>query len=169
MGVTKKQSWKNKASKINQQVYRYYQCQSRNNEGTCDYHTVKEDLLEKKVFEKMKSHIKSKEILINKSSMNDLKIARDVSIKKAKIKLNKFITESATKATNITLIGEYIKEIDVAKKTLDEVSSPKYIKQATENWENWEKQPIPTKNLIIKILAKSISVEDNLEIKFTYI
>ena len=117
----------------------------------------------------MKSHIKSKEILINKSSMNDLKIARDVSIKKAKIKLNKFITESATKATNITLIGEYIKEIDVAKKTLDEVSSPKYIKQATENWENWEKQPIPTKSLIIKILAKSISVEDNLEIKFTYV
>ena len=101
--------------------------------------------------------------------MDDWKIARDASIKKAKIKLNKFISESATKATNINLIGEYIKEIDVAKKTLDEVSSPKYIKQATENWENWDKQSMPTKNLIIKVLAKSISIEDNLEIKFTYV
>ena len=167
MGVTKKQSWKNKTSIRNQQVYRYYQCQSRNNEGSCNYHTVKSDLLEKKVFQELKFHVNSKKIIINKNSLNQLIVARESSVKKAKAKLNKFIIESATKSTNIDLIGEYIKEIDQAKNILNNISSAKYIKKTIENWENWEKQTISTKNLIIKILTNSISVKDDLDIKLT--
>jgi len=160
MGVTKKQSWKNKTSKRKHQVYKYYQCQSRNNQGTCNYHTVKANLLEKKVFNKINSCIKSKEILLNQTSIDKLTIASKDSIQKAKNKLNKFIVESATKSSNIRMIGEYIKEIDTAKKTLDEISSSKYIKQVVENWDS---QQISTKNLILKALTNSILVFDDLD------
>ena len=164
MGVTKKQSWKNKTSKRINQVYKYYQCQSRNNQGTCNYHTVKANILEQKIVSEIISSIKSNKILTNKSSIDELKIASEASIKKAKIKLNKFIVEAATKSSNIKLIGEYIKEIDNAKKTLVEVSSPKYIKQVIENWES---EPISTKNLIIKVHTNSILVFDHAEFQIS--
>ena len=101
------------------------------------------------------------QILAFKESLSDDDL-RD--IKKAKIKLNKFIVEAATKSSNIKLIGEYIKEIDNAKKTLVEVSSPKYIKQVIENWES---EPISTKNLIIKVHTNSILVFDHAEFQIS--
>lgn len=39
MGVTRRQTWKTKDGKRQNAVYRYYQCQSKNNSNVCEYHT----------------------------------------------------------------------------------------------------------------------------------
>ncbi|MEX2237492.1 MAG: recombinase family protein [Dehalococcoidia bacterium] len=47
IGVSRKQSWKRKTDDSRQEVtYRYYQCQSRTNQGVCKYHTRRADELE---------------------------------------------------------------------------------------------------------------------------
>ena len=46
MGVTRHQRWTNKNGDRNRKTYRYYQCQSRNNQSVCGYHTWREADLE---------------------------------------------------------------------------------------------------------------------------
>ena len=46
MGVTRRQAWKRKDGRRASGVYRYYQCQSRNNLSVCGYHTWRAPVLE---------------------------------------------------------------------------------------------------------------------------
>ena len=49
MGVTRRQTWKRKDGKSSKGIYRYYQCQSRNNQSLCGYHTWRAGVLESAV------------------------------------------------------------------------------------------------------------------------
>jgi len=50
IGVSRRQSWKRKTDGAEQEAsYRYYQCESRTNQGMCGYHTRREDELEEEV------------------------------------------------------------------------------------------------------------------------
>ena len=54
MGVTRKSSWKRKDGSRTSGTYRYYQCQSRNNQGRCGYHTWREARLDEAVVSEMR-------------------------------------------------------------------------------------------------------------------
>ena len=54
IGVTRRQSWRRRDGGRMQGVYRYYQCQSRANQGVCDYHTWRAVDLEELVVEKLR-------------------------------------------------------------------------------------------------------------------
>ncbi|MCZ6614205.1 MAG: recombinase family protein [Chloroflexi bacterium] len=49
IGVTRRQSWHRKDGRRMRSVYRYYQCQSRTNQGLCEYQTWRAEELEKAV------------------------------------------------------------------------------------------------------------------------
>jgi site-specific DNA recombinase len=50
IGVSRRQSWKRKSDGAEQAAsYRYYQCESRTNQGICGYHTRREEVLEEEV------------------------------------------------------------------------------------------------------------------------
>ena len=49
IGSTKTQRWKRTDQKKVHKQYRYYQCQSKTGQSTCDYHTWKADLLDQTV------------------------------------------------------------------------------------------------------------------------
>ena len=49
IGSTKTQRWKRTDQKRVHKQYRYYQCQSKTGQSTCDYHTWKADLLDQTV------------------------------------------------------------------------------------------------------------------------
>ncbi len=49
IGVTRRQSWRNKDGQRMQGLYRYYQCQSRTNQSVCQYHTWRAQVLEEAV------------------------------------------------------------------------------------------------------------------------
>ena len=62
MGVTRHQRWTNKSGNRNRKTYRYYQCQSRNNQSVCGYHTWRESDLEGAVLAQIPMAIKAKEL-----------------------------------------------------------------------------------------------------------
>ena len=62
MGVTRHQRWTNKDGNRNRKTYRYYQCQSRNNQSVCGYHTWREADLEGAVLAQIPMAIKAKEL-----------------------------------------------------------------------------------------------------------
>lgn len=49
IGVTRRQSWRTKDGRRKQSSYRYYQCQTRANQGQCQYHTKRASELETSV------------------------------------------------------------------------------------------------------------------------
>ena len=49
IGVTRRQSWHRKDGRRMRSVYRYYQCQSRTNQGLCEYQTWRAEELEEAV------------------------------------------------------------------------------------------------------------------------
>ena len=49
IGVTRRQSWRRKDGRRMRSVYRYYQCQSRTNQGLCEYQTWRAGELEEAV------------------------------------------------------------------------------------------------------------------------
>ena len=62
MGVTRHQRWTNKDGNRNRKTYRYYQCQSRNNQSVCGYHTWREADLEGAVLAQIPMAVKAKEL-----------------------------------------------------------------------------------------------------------
>ena len=59
MGVTRRQSWRRKDGKSAQGVYRYYQCQSRNNQSLCGYHTWRSGALEAETLAQLQDKLSS--------------------------------------------------------------------------------------------------------------
>ena len=59
MGVTRHQQWRNKDGNRNRKTYRYYQCQSRNNQSVCGYHTWREAELEDAVLARIRQDVKA--------------------------------------------------------------------------------------------------------------
>ncbi len=57
IGVTRRQKWKRKDGRRGNAVYRYYQCQSRQNQGRCDYRTWRSSLLEATVLSQLKDRL----------------------------------------------------------------------------------------------------------------
>ncbi len=53
-GVVRHRSWSRKGGGHGQRAYRYYQCQTRINEGTCEYRTIRADDLEAKVLARLR-------------------------------------------------------------------------------------------------------------------
>jgi site-specific DNA recombinase len=50
IGVSRRQSWKRRSDGVEREAsYRYYQCESRTNQGICSYHTLRAEALEENV------------------------------------------------------------------------------------------------------------------------
>jgi site-specific DNA recombinase len=64
VGVSRRQSWKRKDGSATTGKYRYYQCQSRTNQGMCRYHTWRALDLESKVIEQVYQALSSNMISI---------------------------------------------------------------------------------------------------------
>ena len=63
MGVSRKQSWKRDDGTRMKGDYRYYQCQSKGNKGTCSYHTWRTSKLEDRVLELVRNLEESGELM----------------------------------------------------------------------------------------------------------
>ena len=57
MGVTRRQKWRRKDGRRASGVYRYYQCQSRQSQGRCEYGTWRAHLLERAVIGQLKDRL----------------------------------------------------------------------------------------------------------------
>lgn len=84
VGVTRRQAWtRRKDGSRAQQEYRYYQCQSRTNQGVCQYHTHKSTDLEAGVVADLQTH---RERLTSLKGRNSIR-ATEAAIQREKKRL----------------------------------------------------------------------------------
>lgn len=68
MGVSRRQGWRRKDGTSSVGQYRYYQCQSRANQGTCGYHTWRAGKLEQAALSATRERLESGDLAIDAST-----------------------------------------------------------------------------------------------------
>ena len=118
MGVTRRQKWKRKDGRRSSGVYRYYQCQSRQNQGRCEYLTWRASLLESTVLSQLKDKI-ARSLLeakldAEKSSdrLAQARRRRGERVEAAERRLVSALRRVARAEIPLYLIGDYLKELD---------------------------------------------------------
>lgn len=125
MGVTRRQSWKRKDGRRGVGVYRYYQCQSRNNQSVCEYHTWRAPLLESTVLGQLRATAKEREA----SPYEDARArqdreedVREMRRSRAKIAERRFlgaVRRAARGEITLAVLGQYLVEIDDVRAAID--------------------------------------------------
>ena len=123
MGVTRRQSWRRKDGRRNRQVYRYYQCQSRNNQSLCGYHTWREQLLEGTVISQLKYALQAQpppapdERASDGSRQRKARASRESAEKNAERRFLQAVKRAARGVTKLPVLAEYLKELDDARRS----------------------------------------------------
>ena len=105
MGVTRRQSWKRKDGHRQRGVYRYYQCQSRNNQSVCGYHTWRASLLEGTVLGQLGPALRARAA---GAGGNEAERIQCENLLREQIPLNRTIGSSFTERVQAVASGEII-------------------------------------------------------------
>tara|TARA_A100001037_G_scaffold303148_1_gene336404 strand:- start:4648 stop:5991 length:1344 start_codon:yes stop_codon:yes gene_type:complete len=134
MGVTRKQKWLREDNRRSFGTYRYYQCQSRQNQGQCTYVTWRASMLESTVIGRLFEHvsnsgkdISSKEIELINMQKRVKKINKD-RVKTAERRMISALRRVANAEIPLDLMSEYIKNLDGARKISNRLSSSKQMR-----------------------------------------
>lgn len=140
MGVTRRQSWRRKADKRRVTgVYRYYQCQSKNNQSTCDYHTWKEAQLEREALTQVKYTVLARAAGV--LSDDDLERRhkqvenlRRVRIVNAERLFKRAMKRAAKGEIGILEVSRYLAELDLARRTGEDNKEPSDVIDVLDQW-----------------------------------
>ena len=163
MGVTRRQRWKKSDGQINRNIYRYYQCQTKNSQGTCNYVTWNEDKLEDLVALKVnellsKTPDKSFDAYLKKKIENE-----NLDVKNAERNFYKAVNKVARGQMNLLDINKYIIKLDYSRRSGSDNNFKSDFLNSNFH-EIWPKYDLVTKrsflfNIIAKILVKKNSIE----------
>ena len=170
VGVTRRQSWGRQDGSEVHGEYRYYQCQSRTNQGMCRYHTWRANNLESAVLEHVKDAMtqeyNSLPALQRHSFTND---RLDRAQKKMEAKFIRALQNTAIGNTSMSYLREVVSEMDdeVSKKVVgmrEMIDFPKEsTKKETYNYilDNWDSLGKDFLRNILIVLISSVIVSDN--------
>lgn len=122
MGVTRRQKWKRKDGRRGSAVYRYYQCQSRQNQGRCDYRTWRAPLLESTVLSQLKDKLARRvaeaapDEAARAQRAEDALRRRSERVEAGQRRLVTALKRVARGEIPLDLIADYISELDSVKK-----------------------------------------------------
>lgn len=138
MGVTRRQSWRRKDGRRSSQVYRYYQCQSRNNQSLCAYHTWRAALLEGAVISQLRQALRARpegspeDHAARRAAVQAAKSARAVH---AERRFLRAMRKAASGEITVGILGQYLEELDAARAASAGASSPRDIDEVFANWD----------------------------------
>ncbi len=122
MGVTRRQRWRNKDGKRKDGVYRYYQCQSRNNQSVCEYHTWRAALLEATVVSQLALAIDAKRArdpaampASDGARSPQLQSILEDRVRNAERRFTQGMRRAARGAAGIDLLARCLDELDAAR------------------------------------------------------
>ena len=164
MGVTRRQSWKRKDGQRARQVYRYYQCQSRNNLSVCGYHTWRAPLLEGTVLTQLKYALLAKgsqsggdgeaEALRRKGARD----ARASRVRIAEDRFHRAVRRAARGDVSIKVLGEYLKELDAARRRAEHVAQPEHVVATLDGWDSLD---LEARRSFLADHLERVTVEDD--------
>ena len=141
MGVTRRQSWKRKDGRRASQVYRYYQCQSRNNQSICGYHTWRASLLEGAVLGQLRHALRTRDAGTRddpdaaSSRLAAVQAKRDARVKHAERRFLGAMRRAARGEIALKVLGEYLRELDVARAGAAGAASAPDVDATLSNWD----------------------------------
>ena len=163
MGVSRRQSWKRDDGTRMKGDYRYYQCQSKGNKGTCSYHTWRTTKLESKVLHLLKDLEKSGELMksvLGKRGDDKRLEAASKRLKDVELAEGRFIDFMRKTAKGQSVIGRltlYLQELELARKQAFISIEPNQIHNFLNSWENRE---FAEKKSFLNEYLNSITVKD---------
>ena len=163
MGVSRRQSWKRDDGTRMKGDYRYYQCQSKGNKGTCSYHTWRTTKLESKVLHLLKDLEKSGELMksvLGKRGDDKRLEAASKRLKNVELAEGRFIDFMRKTAKGQSVIGRltlYLEELELARKQAFISIEPNQIHNFLNSWENRE---FAEKKSFLNEYLNSITVKD---------
>lgn len=153
MGVTRHRSWKRKDGTAASGTYRYYQCQARNNQSRCGYHTWREADLDEAVLGKVRS-------AANRSSTGEdaekLDRVRDSGVANAERRMNHAVRRAARGDLTLRMLGDYLAELDAARK----VASSAQV-DAGEALARWADLDFAARRALVEQQVSRVVVEDD--------
>ena len=120
MGVTRRQSWRRKDGNSAQGVYRYYQCQSRNNQSLCGYHTWRAGVLESEVLAHLQdtlvagAQVTTRQVNTKRSTAK-LQAIWDKRVKNAERRFLLNLKRAARGEFGLGAVQDHLKQLDKAR------------------------------------------------------
>ena len=142
MGVTRRQSWKRKDGRRSRGVYRYYQCQSRNNLGMCEYHTWRASRLEGAVLGQLKYALQARSgdspdsNSASEAHKNETRELWTARVNNAERRFLQAMRRAARAELTIDVLGEYIDDLDNIRRGAANAERPVDVTETLENWDS---------------------------------
>ena len=138
MGVTRRQTWRRKDGHRATGVYRYYQCQSKNNQSVCGYHTWRATLLEDTIFNQLRNELESKPRSDDTNTVppppkNDIWETR---VRNAERRLIQAIRRTARGEISIKALGAYLHEQDEVRLGAKNAGNPADVSATLTSWDS---------------------------------
>ena len=129
MGVTRRQQWRNKDGERVRNTYRYYQCQSRNNQSVCGYHTWRESELEEAVVSQVRSAIESETLggdapdSMERKASEALSVVHKEELRNAERRFIQAMKRTASGAADTDLLQGAVNDLDKSRARADGTTS----------------------------------------------
>jgi site-specific DNA recombinase len=170
VGVTRHMSWSRKDGSKGQGAYRYYQCQSRTNQGICRYHTWRADRLENAVLEHVRDAMSQEYSSLPDIESQSFTNYRAASAeKRLEAKFTRALLNTASGTTSMSYLRDVVYGMDeersekreVMDKAIDfpkDYTKKEMYKYLLAQWESLGKDVLRS---ILIVLIASVVVSDN--------
>lgn len=166
MGVTRHQVWRRKDGRRARGVYRYYQCQSRNNQSVCGYHTWQAARLEGAVLSQLRWALQVKardgEVASATLSRNDVRALREARLRNAERRFLRAMKRAARGEITVETLGEYLRELDTIRRG---ASRERVAADALEALDRWDQMDfVARQEFLMEHIVRVIVRDDAVEV-----
>ena len=169
IGVTRRQNWITQAGKRGRRVYRYYQCQSKTNQNSCDYHTWQADKMEFQVVSQLSQAIFNGS-LENASSLTQLEKQRknqskwNDKIGNAEKTFLRAVKRTAQGQSVIRRLAIYLEDLDRIRRLASLSKAPSDPKTIISTWQrsSFDEKQVFLQAHLSRVVAKDRSLRISL-------
>ena len=163
MGVTRRQSWRRKDGHRARQVYRYYQCQSRNNQSMCGYHTWRAPLLESVALGQLKyalsaPPVRGEPVEAQPPRAESAQAEREAGVRNAERRFLRAMRRAARGDITVGGLGRYLDGLDAARRA---AGSPRGSQNIQETLDGWDSLDLEARRAFLTEHLARIVVEDD--------
>jgi site-specific DNA recombinase len=169
IGVSRRQGWRRKDGSSSIGHYRYYQCQSRTNQGMCSYHTWRSESLERSVLDKLREALEQGIIdLLQAGTAPQQRSDADRNVKRLERQFLKALEAVAAGIISLDRLRPIFEELDAHRSLLEGVPLPQdpgveALARGDPSllMQGWDSMGRETQSYLIRALVSRVSVGDD--------
>ncbi|MBI4298412.1 MAG: recombinase family protein [Chloroflexi bacterium] len=169
MGVTRHQRWSRRIGDVVQRTYRYYQCQARNNQSLCQYHTQRALLLDERALDRLLHVLETNPLPADSAQRRGEPLLSSLDeVDAAQRRFLRAFKRAAQGAISIYQLGESLTQLEKARlgeTAVDHEQIIQELKAAIRSSQAWENMTMRDKKaLLTKAKVRVIVTEGNIEV-----